>query len=101
MSYVFARLQLKYGKIEQFVEIMNHLVPIMEKNGWRLLGAYRTTLGTLNEVWDFWEVKDANSTQTGLADALRDAEFAEWATKLQEVVEVEELRFLQKLPYSP
>jgi hypothetical protein len=101
MSYVFARLQLKYGKTEQFVEIMSHLVPIMEKNGWKLLGAYRTTIGTLNEAWDIWDVKDANTTQTGLAGALRDAEFAEWAARLPEVVEVEELRFLQKLPYSP
>jgi hypothetical protein len=101
MSYVFARVQLKYGKTKQFVEIMGHLVPIMEKSGWTLLGAYQTTLGTLNEVWDIWEVKDANTTQTGLAAALQDPEFAEWAAKLPQVVEVEELRFLRKLPYSP
>ena len=101
MSYLIARLQLKYGKTQQFSEIMSHLVPVMEKHGWKLLGAYQTTLGTLNEVWDVWEVKDANATQTGLANALRDPEFAGWAAKLPDAVEVEELRFLEKLPYSP
>jgi NIPSNAP protein len=101
MSYMFARIQLRYGRAEQFTEIMGHLVPVLERLGWRLLGAYETTLGTLHEVWDVWEMDDANASQSVLAAALADPEFAEWAARLPEVVETEELRFLRKMPYSP
>jgi hypothetical protein len=101
MSFMMARIQLKYGKVEQFNEIMSHLVPILEKNGFTLLGAYQTRIGTLNECWDVWEVPDANGIQSVLQQAHDDSEFAEWAGRLPECVEQEEIRYLEKLPYSP
>lgn len=100
MGFMFARVQLKYGQLARFQEIMSHIVPAMESKGWRLMGAYRTTLGTLYEVWDLWEVPDANSTQNDLAAAVADPDVAAWAARLPECVETEELRFLSEMTYE-
>ena len=100
MATMMARIQVKYGKAEQFYEIMSHLVPVLERNGWVLVGAYQTQIGRLWECWDIWEVADANQIGSVLGLALADPEFQEWASRLPECVEQEELRFLEKLPYA-
>jgi hypothetical protein len=100
-GYVLARLQLKYGQVGRFSEIMGHLVAVLEQKGWKLLGAYQTQVGRLWEVWDLWEVPGAGSIESVLAVAAREPEFREWAAQLPECVEEEELRYLVKLPYSP
>jgi hypothetical protein len=99
-GYLLVRLQLKYGMAERFNEIMSHLVPILEKNGWRLHGAYQTAIGRLWECWDLWEVPGASGVQSVLATAMRDKEMREWAAVLVECVEEEELRYVVKLPYA-
>ena len=100
-GFLLVRIQLKYGAAERFTEIMKHLVPILEKKGWRLHGAYRTVIGRLWEVWDLWEVPGASGVRSVLDAALEDPEFQEWAGYLPDCVEDEELRYGVKLPYSP
>ncbi len=39
-GYLLVRVQLKYGVAERFNEIMSHLGPILEKNGWRRWQGY-------------------------------------------------------------
>jgi hypothetical protein len=101
MGYMIARLQVKYGKVPQFNEVMGHMVPVLEKHGYKLLGAYRTQIGRLNECWDVWEVPDANGILSVRQAAREDAEFAEWAARLPECVEEEEIRYCETLPYGP
>ena len=43
MAFMLVRLQCKYGKTQQFQEVMSHLVPVLEGKGWRLHGAYQMT----------------------------------------------------------
>ena len=100
-GYMLAHLQLKYGQLGRFNEIMAHLVPTLEKKGWRLQGAYRTEIGNLWEVWDLWDVPGASSVSSVLSEASREPEFREWAARLPECVEHEEMHYLVKLPYSP
>jgi hypothetical protein len=101
MPTMMARIQVKYGRAEQFYDIMTHLVPVLERHGWNLLGAYQTQIGRLWECWDIWEVADANQIRSVLDLALQDAEFQEWAGRLPDCVEEEELRYLEKVPYGP
>ena len=100
MATLMARIQVKYGKGAEFFEIMGHLVPVLERNGWELVGAYQTRIGRLWEVWDIWEVPDANHVESVLEAANHDAEFVEWAQRLPDCVEAEELRYLKKVPYA-
>ena len=101
MGYMLARLQVKYGQVPKVVEIMSHLTPVLEKEGWTLIGAYQTVIGRFHEVWDLWDVGgDASAIGSALEKARLDPEFAQWAVKLPEVVESEETRYMEKLPYS-
>jgi NIPSNAP len=101
MPTMMARIQVKYGRAEQFHEIMKHLVPVLERHGWKLLGAYQTQIGRLWEYWDIWKVADASQIRSVLDFALQDTEFQEWAGQLPECVEEEELRYLDQAPYGP
>src|SRR5215211_116455 len=75
---------------ERFNEIMSHLVPILERNGWQLIGAYQTQIGRLWECSDIWEVDRADHVGSVLEASSHDPEFREWASLLPECVEDEE-----------
>jgi len=101
MGYMLARLQVRYGQVPAVVEIMSHMTPILEKQGWTLVGGYQTVIGRFHEVWDLWDIGgDAAAIGTALAAAHQDPEFDKWTAKLPEVVEQEEIRYLERLPYS-
>jgi hypothetical protein len=102
VGYMLARLQVRYGRVPEVVEIMSHLTPVMERQGFTLLGAYQTVIGRFHEVWDLWDVGgDASAIGRALAGARLDPEFAEWAAKLPAVLESEETRYMEALPYGP
>ena len=101
MGFMLARLQVKYGQVPRVTEIMSHLTPVLEREGWTLVGAYQTTIGRFHEVWDLWDIgADAGAIGTALDAARHDPDFATWAARLPEFVEQEETRFMEKLPYS-
>ena len=101
MTHMLATIQVKYGMVPKFCEILEHLVPILEKKGWRLIAAYTNSVGRLFKVYDLWEIPDANSFGSVLGQVLEDPEFQEWAALLPDCVESEQIELLDKLPCSP
>lgn len=101
MPYMLVRLEVAYGRVGEFSEVMSHLVPILEAKGWRLRGAYVNQIGRLNRCYDLWELPDANAVESVLALAAKEPEFSEWAAKLGELLLEEQLEVLTDLPYSP
>jgi len=100
MPFMLVRLECKYGKTQEFQEIMSHLVPILESKGWRLHGAYQNSIGRLNRCYDLWEMPDANHVSSVLQLAGKDPEWSKWSSRLGECLEEEELEFMNELPYS-
>ena len=101
MGFMLARLQVRYGQVERLNEVMPTVVQGMEAQGWTLLGAWRTTIGRFHEVWDLWDLGgDASSIDRALEAARQDPEFVAAARKLPDIVEEEEVRYLEKLPYA-
>ena len=99
--YLLASLKVKYGQQHKFNEVMRHLKPALEREGWKLIGAHQNTIGRLNSVVDLWEVSDLNAVTETLARVGRDKEFGEWAAQLPNLVDEEVLQLMSKLPYSP
>ena len=99
MSYMLVRLDLNIGKVSEFSEIMSHMVPVLERHGWHLRGAFVNRIGRLNRCYDLWEMPDANAVSSVLEIAGQDPEFSEWSDKLQGIVVSEELELMEKLPY--
>ncbi|MBH80355.1 MAG: hypothetical protein CMQ49_07605 [Gammaproteobacteria bacterium] len=99
MAFMLVRLEVAYGRVDEFSEIMSHLVPILEKKGWRLHGAFVNRIGRLNRCYDLWEMPDANAVQSVLEAAAQEPEFAEWSPKLNDILLEEELELMNELPY--
>jgi hypothetical protein len=99
--YLLATLKVKYGQQRKFFEVMSHLKPVLEKTGWKLIGAYENAIGRLNTIIDLWEIHDPNSIPSSLVTASKDADFVRWASHLPELVEEEVLQVMTKVPYSP
>lgn len=99
--YLLATLKVKYGQQRKFYGVMSHLKPVLEKAGWKLVGAYENAIGRLNTVIDLCEIQDPNAVPATLAAASKDADFVCWAAQLPELLEEEVLQIMTKVPYSP
>ena len=96
MTFMLVRLEVRYGKVAEFSRIMSHLVPLLEKKGWRLHGAYVNQIGRLNRCYDLWQIPDANGVKSVLQAV---QEEPEWASGLADCLEEEELEVMEPLPY--
>jgi hypothetical protein len=96
MVYLQASIKLRPGKLQDFVELLNSLTPVVRKHGWKLLGSYASVVGRLNTVVDLWELPNEAAVQA----ALSDAEMAKHAPRISEIIEDETLTLLNKLPVS-
>jgi hypothetical protein len=102
MPFMIARIQLRYGgeALATFNEGLAALLPAFEEQGWKLVGAYVNAIGTLNEVWDIWEVDDANHIMDARMGVRSVPGVGDWAKRLSEVIVSEQLHYVEKLPYS-
>jgi hypothetical protein len=94
MVYLQASIKLYPGKLQDFIQLLNTLTPVVGKHGWKLLGSYATVAGRLNTAVDIWELPDPNALQA----ALSDPEMQKFAGRISEIVEDETLTILTKLP---
>jgi NIPSNAP protein len=99
--YLLSKIKLRYGQLGAFNEAMAKAKPIVEQRGWKLVGAWSTVIGDLNEVHDIWEIEDANAVGAVMSSAFQDAEFRGIAAQFAAQVEEEILTVLTKTPYSP
>ena len=94
MVYLQASLKLRPGTLPRFISLLNELVPVVRKHGWKLLGSYASAIGRLNTVVDLWELPDAKAVEAVLSDP----ELQRFAPQINEIVEDETLQLLTKLP---
>jgi hypothetical protein len=94
MVYLQASIKLYPGKLQDFTQLLNGLLPVVGKHGWKLVGSYATVAGRLNTVLDVWELPDPNALQA----ALTDPEMQKAGARISEIVEDETLTILTKLP---
>ena len=99
--YLHSKIKLKYGQLGAFNDAMAEAKPIVEEHGWKLVGAWSTMIGDLNEVHDIWEIKDANAVGSVMRSAFADPAFRAVAAQFAEQIEEEILTVLTKTPYSP
>jgi hypothetical protein len=100
-TYCVARVVIRYGKIAEFFDAMQRLVPIMEENGWRLQASYHTIIGDLHEAYDIWELPNADAVGAGLMAAGQDPRYHTLLPELADAIETETLSIVAKTPFSP
>src|SRR3954452_14638753 len=100
-AYCVARIVIRYGKVAEFIDAMQRLVPIMEEQDWKLLASYQTVIGNIHEAWDIWELPDANAVGAGLAGAAGHPSLHNRLPHLAGAIESESLSIVAKTPFSP
>ena len=99
--FLHATLNIRLGGYERFCESMAKQVPVLENLGWKLAGAYVTSVGRVYTVIDVWEIPDANSFFTATEEWRKTPEYQDFKAVTAEVVEEEVLTMVKKVPYSP
>ena len=54
--YLHVKIQLVRGKYTLFAKTMAEMAPVLEENGWRLIGAFTPAIGRLGAVYHVWRV---------------------------------------------
>jgi hypothetical protein len=98
--YLIAEIDLQFGRIGEFNEIMGRIVPILEREGWRLEAAYISVVGRVGHVIDIFEVPDAN-TVTSVQQAVRaNPEFTSLMAKFVDIIDEERTMLAVRTPYG-
>jgi hypothetical protein len=100
-TYLHATLKIRPGMMPRFNDVLAEMKPALEHEGWRLVGAWMTTVGRLSEIVDIWELPDANAVADVLGAVSHDPRFPSWLAELSAVVDEEVLKLMIKAPYSP
>jgi hypothetical protein len=97
--YFQATIELRAEGIAKFLQTMEMVLPIAERAGWKLVGAYMQRTGRLHTVIDVWELEDYNHYDRGLKAIAADERFPQIAAALAETVERETTVFMERAPY--
>ena len=102
-SYVMSQIQLKYGFANQrrYQAAMTIVQEYFESQNEKLVLSTRTSVGPLFEVLSIWAVEDQGHHQRVIANApLGDPKVQQALAELAAVVDHEQLRFLESLPFE-
>jgi hypothetical protein len=97
--YFQATIELRAERVAKFYRTMETILPIVERAGWKLAGAYTQRTGRLHTVIDLWELEDLNHYDRGLKALGGEKNYAEIAAALAECIERETTVFLDRAPY--
>jgi len=100
-TFLHATIKIHPGCVPRFNAVLAQMKPALEAEGWRLVGAWITTVGRLSQVVDVWELPDANAVSDVLSAVRRNPRFPEWYEELNAIVDEEVLQLMVELPYSP
>ena len=98
--YLHVTLEIHAAGLARFMEGMGETaVPFLEKQGWRLAGAWIQRTGRLGNVIDLWELEDFQHYDSALRAFAADPNFPTFRNMLTETVISETVVFIDKAPY--
>jgi len=92
-------LEVKAAGMAQFCDVMREIVPIVEKAGWKLRGAFVQSTGRLNTVIDIWDLDDYDHLDRGIAAIVSHADGQRILGILADSVSSETIVFAKPAPY--
>lgn len=101
MIYLEARLTVVPGKMNEFMEVFGkEYLPASNKLGRKLVGQFRTTIGTLDEITDLWAYEDLAHLQGAQETRARSPEMMKAGEKLRALIAHETTRLMVPTPLS-
>ncbi len=98
--YLHVTLEIHAAGLGKFLDAMEKTaVPFLEKQGWRLAGAFVQRSGRLGNVIDLWELDDFQHYDTALKALTADPAFPAFKQVLEETVISETVVFANAASY--
>jgi hypothetical protein len=98
--YLHVTLEIHAAGLGRFLEAMEKTaVPFLEREGWRLAGAFVQRSGRLGNVIDIWELDDFQHYDRALKKLGADPAFPAFKTVLEETVISETVVFADAASY--
>jgi hypothetical protein len=98
--YLHVTIQLVRGKHRVFAAAMAEMAPVLESQGWRLVGAFTPGIGRLGAVYHLWRIPCPNSALEALEVVRAHPDAARWHATFAESVADEALQLVRPMPYS-
>jgi len=99
-TYLHVTIQLVRGKSGTFFTAMAEMAPVLEENGWRLVGAFTPVIGRLGAVFHVWSVPSADGVLSALEVVRAHPSARRWHDMFAESIEDEALQLVRPTPYS-
>ncbi len=99
-TYLHVKIQLVRGKYTLFADTMAEMAPVLEENGWFLIGGFTPGIGRLGAVYHVWRVPSANGVQSALEVVRSHPDAKRWHDNFAESVEDEALELVRPTSYS-
>lgn len=98
--YLHVTLEIRSKGLPDFLKAMEETaVPFLEKQGWRLAGAFIQSSGRLGTVIDLWELDDYQHYDRALTAFSSDPSFTAFKALVDETVLNETVVFAAKASY--
>jgi hypothetical protein len=98
--YLHVTLEIHAAGLPRFLDAMGKTaVPILEREGWRLAGAFVQRSGRLGNVIDLWELDDFQHYDRALQALGEHPAFPDFKQVLDETVISETVVFADAVPY--
>jgi hypothetical protein len=98
--YLHVTLEIHASGLARFMDGMgNTAVPFLERQGWRLAGAWVQRTGRLGNVIDLWELEDFQHYDRALKAFAAEPGFPAFKDMLADTVISETVVFADKAPY--
>ena len=98
--YLHVTLEVHAAGLGRFLDGMEKVaVPILEREGWRLAGAFVQRTGRLGNVIDLWELDDFQHYDRALQALMADPRFPAFKDVLAQTVISETVVFADKASY--
>jgi len=98
--YLHVTLEIHAAGLARFLKAMEDTaVPFLEKQGWRLAGAFVQRSGRLGNVIDLWELDDFQHYDTAIQALGADPSFPAFKKVLEETVISETIVFCNAASY--
>jgi hypothetical protein len=100
--YLHVTLEIHAAHLTQFLDGMGTTaVPFLEREGWRLVGAFVQRSGRLGNVIDLWELEDFQHYDRVLTAFASDPAFPAFKAMLEAAVISETVVFASPASYMP
>jgi hypothetical protein len=101
MIYLLVTLQVERGKLKEWADLYeNHFLPATKRHGQKLIGAWRTSVGTYDEVTDLYVFENYTEFERIRKALHSDPEVLKYLPQINAITGYEVSKIMEPLSYS-